>query len=106
MSEAKSDYTVKAKYLIHGPNREKFQYYYCAGRGWAKDWLEVSVVLGEEDPMEWYDDDSTGVKIKRLRPILNIVNQAQLAEILADDINMSVRPIDQNGEAKDIKVDV
>jgi hypothetical protein len=107
MSQAQvSKYTVKARYLIRGPNREKFQHYFVAGRGWTKDWLEVGVVAGEDDPVEEYTDNSSGSPQKRLRPVLNLVNEAQLAEILKDDINMAVRPIDQSGEAKDMKVDV
>ncbi len=106
-AQAQSKYTVKARYLIRGPNRSKFQHYYCAGRGWTKEWLEVGVVTGDEDPTEEYTDESGGAPVKRNRPILNLVNEAQLKQILADDGNMAVRPIDEGtGEAKDMKVDV
>lgn len=103
----RTKYTVKAKYLVRGPNREKFQHYFCAGRGWTKDWLQVEVVLGDEDPQESYTDNSSSPPVVRLRPIMDMVTQSQMSEIMADDQNMAVRSVDVGtGEAKDLKVDV
>jgi hypothetical protein len=104
---ANQRYTVKSRYLIRGPNRTKFQHYWVAGRGWTKEWIEVGVVVGDENPVEVYEDRSTGVPVKRTRPILNLINEKQLKQILADDKNMAVRSIDEGtGEARDQKVDV
>lgn len=101
----KSEYTVKARYLVRGPSRPKFPHYYCAGRGWASSWLEVSVVLGNADPVEEYTDESSGSPVKRMRPILTMINQAQLQEIMNDG-QMNIRPVDEGGKVGDVAVSV
>ena len=104
----RKDYVVKAQYLVRGPDRDAtgHAFYFCAGRGWSKNWLQVSVVEGDINPIETYlANDKTGEKGERI--ILDMITEAQLKELQADDHNIVVRPIDQGtGDAKDMNVDV
>ena len=104
----RSDYKVFAHYLVRGPDRDStgHPFYFCAGRGWSKNWLEVSVVDGTVDPTEEYVVDEKSGK-KATRVILNMVTQAQLDELRADDQNIVVRSIvDGKGESTAENVDV
>ena len=103
----RADYKVTAQYLVRGPDRDAtgHAFYFAAGRGWSKNWLQVSVVEGDINPTETYlSNEKTGEKGERV--ILDMITQAQLEELQADDHNMVVRPIGHGGDATDEKVDV
>lgn len=107
----RSDYKVIAQYLVRGPDRTStgHSFYFCAGRGWSKAWMQVNVVDGEKNPVEEYDEyiDGKPTGQKQSRIILDMITQAQLEELRADDGNIAIRPIHQGtGEAKDFEVDV
>jgi hypothetical protein len=105
------DYKVKAHYLVRGPDRSSsgHAFYFCAGRGWSKNWKQVSVVDGDKDPVEEseeiVDGKPTGQKLTRI--ILDMITEAQLALLQADDGNIVVRHLDEGtGEAKDAGINV
>jgi len=109
MSEQQAtDRKVIAKYLIRGPDRGPGgpRFYFKVNRGWSGKWTEVAVVDGTEDPTEKYPiEDGRGTF--GVRPILNMINRRQLAEIMADDQNMAVREVLTGGGMGDAtKVDV
>jgi hypothetical protein len=107
----RSDYKVIAQYLVRGPDRSStgHSFYFCAGRGWSKTWLQVNVVDGDKNPVEEYDEyiDGKPTGQKQTRIILDMITQTQLEELRADDGNIVVRPIHQGaGEANAEGVDV
>jgi hypothetical protein len=101
------DYVIKARYLVRGPDRTAtgHPYYFCAGRGWSKEWLQVSLVAGEQNPVEEIVlDPKTNTKGDQV--ILDMINEEQLKELRADDQNIVVREINDDGTAKDDGIDV
>ena len=109
MSQGK--YVVKARYLVRGPDGSAtgHPFYFRARRGWSNEWVEVSVVEGNENPVEEFDEiiDGKPTGQKKTRNILNMINEEQLKQLQADDKNMAVRPIEEGtGEAKDAAVSV
>ena len=101
----REDYKVISRVLVRGPDRDStgHAFYFCAGRGWAKNWLEVSVVDGEANPVEEFVvNEKTGEK--GLKPILDMVNAKQLEELRADDQHIVVRSI-EDGKGEDGKTE-
>jgi len=106
---------VIAKYLVRGPKRDRFPYYYCAGRGWTDKQVEVEVVEdvsgdAEQDPVkraesnECYSwvEDKPGDKRRVLSP--RRMPAAVFQQVL-DNGQMTVRPIDAGADESQ-KVDV
>ena len=106
---------VIAKYLVRGPKRDRFPYYFCAGRGWTDKQVEVEVVEdivdeAEQDPRKraeanecyrWVEDkpgDKRRVLDQRRMP-------AAVFQQVLDNGQMTIRPIDAGAE-DDQKVDV
>jgi hypothetical protein len=91
------------KYLVRGPHRDKFPYYFVAGRGWTSTEVVVEVVDGDVEPTLDNGTDNNGTALKRLDPHKMI--RTSLDEIRRDR-QMVVRPIDETGGAVDEKLDI